>query len=143
MATVAPPYNDGFGRALFEVMDDYVQNFLLSGVEPALKPAVSLKATNGQTFAQFAVVGFAGNVPGGDIVMATATGSPAIKPVGVIAHAAVVPGSGTNYVQVWYSGCFDPTYLVWHASFNTDALKEAAFIGSPTPTQIVVRKKFL
>ena len=143
MATVIPPYKDTFGRAAFEVMDDYAQNHLLSGVEPPLVPAVSLKATNGATFAQFTVVGYAGNVPGGDLVIATATGSPAIKPIGIIAHAVTVPGSGTNYAQVWYSGCFDPTFLVWHSSFNTDALREAAFIGSPSPTQIVIRKKFL
>lgn len=145
MATVIPPYKDTFGRAAFEVMDDYAQNHLLSGVEPPLVPAVSLKVKNGTTLAQFTVVGYEGNVPGADLVIATYNANPAqaVKPIGVLAHAVTVPGSGTNYAQVWYSGCFDPTFLVWHASFNTDALKEAAFIGSPTPTQIVIRKKFL
>ena len=142
MPTVIPPYNDSRGRASFEVMDDYAQNHLLSGVEPPLVPPVSLKGANNTTFAQFAVVGYAGNLPTGDIVMATATGSPAIKPIGVLAHGAVLPASGTNFVQVWYSGCFDPTHLVWHASFNTDTLRETAFSGSPSPTQIVIRKKF-
>ena len=142
MATVIPPYKDTYGRASFEVMDDYAQNHLISGVEPPLVPAISVKAKNGTTLAQFTVVGYEGNVATGDLVIATATGSPAVKPIGVLAHGVTVPGSGTNFAQVWYSGCFDPTFLVWHASFNTDALKEAAFVGSATPTQIVVRKKF-
>lgn len=139
MATVTPPYKDTYGRAAFEVMDDYAQNHLLSGVEPPLVPAISLKAKNGTTLAQFSVVGREANSPTGDIVLANNT---TVKAIGVLAHGVTVPGSGTNYCQVWYSGCFDPTQLVWDASLSTDSLREAAFVGSATPTQIVIRKKF-
>jgi hypothetical protein len=64
-----------------------------------------------------------------------------VKAIGVLAHAASLGASGAGTGQVWYSGCFDMDALVWDASFDTDAKKEAAFRGSPTPTTIIVAKR--
>lgn len=140
MANVTPPYEDGYGRALFEQMDTYLQNYLLSGVFPPLEPAISVKQKASTTLALHSVVGLDDN---GDLVLATYDADPevAVKPIGVLAHASTAGASGTVYAQVWYSGCFNPAKLVWDTTFNTDALKEAAFRGSPTPTQIVIRAR--
>jgi hypothetical protein len=141
MADVQIPYNDGHGRALFEQMDTYLQNHLISGVTPELLAPIAIKQKASTTLAQFAVVGLDA---AGEVVLATYNANPAsaIKPIGVLAHASVAGASGVVNAQVFFSGCFDPTYLVWDATFNTDALKAAAFRGSPTPTQVVIRKKF-
>lgn len=56
MATITPPYAD-MGRASFEVMDTYLQNFLLAGPHPELVPAFSFPMANSTSFAQFSVVG--------------------------------------------------------------------------------------
>lgn len=136
MADVRIPYNDGFGRALFEQMDTYLQNHLISGTSPPLEPAISFRQANNTNLALFSVVGLNGS---GDLVMANNT---TVKAIGVLAHGSVSGASGNVMAQVWYSGCFDPTYLIWDTSFDTDAKKAAAFRGSPTPTQIVIRKKF-
>ena len=136
MANVTIPYSDGFGRASFEVMDTYLQNFLLNSAEPELKPAVGLKQKVSTTLAQFSVVGLDGN---GEVVLANLTGP--IKPIGVLAHASVAPGTGVTNAQVWYQGDFNSDMLVWHADYTTDALKAAAFIGSPAPCQILCKKR--
>lgn len=139
MATVTPPYRDP-GRASFEVLDDYTQNFLLAGIHPELKPAFSAPIPNNANYAQFTVVGKNGS---GQLVPATWDADPevAIKPIGVLAHAASLGASGTGTGTFWYSGCFNMDALVWDASFNTDAKKLAAFEGSPTPTTIIVAKR--
>lgn len=134
MANVTPPYSDGFGRASFEQMDTYLQNYLLSGVFPPLSPAISMKQKISTTLAQFSVVGRDAN---GDLVLGSAT----VKPVGVLAHSSVAGATGTVNGQVWYSGCFNPDMLVWDATLSTDALRVAAFQGNATPTQVVLRKR--
>jgi Bacteriophage lambda head decoration protein D len=141
MANVYPPYNDGHGRALFEQLDTYLQNHLISGVTPELLAPIAIKQKASTELAQFTVVGLDSN---GEVVIATYNANPAnaIKPIGVLAHASTAGASGTVNAQIFFSGCFDPTFLVWDSTFNTDALKAAAFRGSPTPTQIVIRKKF-
>ena len=139
MATVTPPYMDP-GRASFEVLDDYTQNFLLGGIHPELKPAVSAPLPNSVTYAQFLVVG---KNSSGQLVPAVFDADPAdaIKPVGVLAHAASLGASGAGTGTFWYSGCFNIDALVWPASFDTDAKKLAAFEGSPTPTTIIAAKR--
>lgn len=141
MATITFPYADP-GVASFEVMDTYVNKHLLAGIHPELKPAYSFPMANDTSFAQFSVVGLDAN---GDVAMAV-TGSvdPAddIKPIGVVAHAAALGATGTGSCAVFYSGHFNMDALVWHASFDTDAKKKAAFHGSPTPTNILIDKKF-
>lgn len=258
MANITYPYADP-GRASYEVMDTYLQNFLLAGNDPELKPAYSYPLANNTTFAQFSVVGLDA---AGKIAMATlgaaaaaATGvltfsgvgtandtvtigthvytlvaSPAaadqvligasatetgdnlaaainggagegtlygtgtvehtsvnataavgvvtvtalqvgtdanamvtseagtgaswasttltggrdiggVTPVGVLAQAASLGASGDGTGPVWYSGAFNMNALVWDASFATDAEKEAAFRGAPTPTTIIIANR--
>ncbi len=136
MPTITPPYNDP-GRASFEVLDTYMQNFLLAGMHPELKPAYSFPLPNNANYAQFSVVGLNET---GQLVMAT-QGALGVKPIGVLAHAASLGASGTGTGVVWYSGCFNQDALVWHASFDTDAKKQAAFHGAPTPTTIIVAQR--
>ena len=64
-----------------------------------------------------------------------------IQAIGVLSHAASLGGSGSGTGPVWYSGAFNQDALVWHASFDTDAEKEAAFRGAPTPTSIIIAKR--
>lgn len=139
MANVTPPYADP-GRASFEELDTYLQNFLLGGIHPELKPAVSAPIPNNSNLDQFTVVGRNGS---GQLVRATWNANPAsaVKPVGVLAHAAALGASGTGTGTFWYSGCFNMDALVWDATFDTDAKKLAAFEGSPTPTTIIVAKR--
>lgn len=132
MATVTPPYADP-GRASFEVLDDYTQNFLLAGNHPELAPAYSYPIAGATVLAQFTVVGLDGS---GEIVAANNT---TVAAIGVLAHA--VDGSADGTAPVWYSGAFNMDALVWDAGYATDADKLAAFQGAPTPTQIVVAKR--
>lgn len=140
MATITPPYADP-GIAAFEELDTYVQNNLLAGNDPVLKPAYSYPLDNSTTFDQFSVVGLDAS---GNIALAI-TGSvdpnDDIQPIGVLAHASSLGATGTGTGPVWYSGCFDQDALVWDASYSTDALKQAAFRGSPTPTTIIIAKR--
>jgi hypothetical protein len=251
MATITPPYADP-GRASFEVLDTYQQNFLLAGNHPELKPAYSFPLPNNVNYAQFSVVGLNS---AGQIIMATEGVDPAaatgtltfsgagtandtitvgdvvytlvaaaddegevtiggsaalsaaafaaaingddnnephpdvtasvasavvtltakqigsvgnqivtaesgsgtafgattltggrdqggVRALGVLAHAASLganPAVGRG--QVWYSGAFNMDALVWDDSFDTDAKKEAAFRGAPTPTTIIIAKR--
>lgn len=64
-----------------------------------------------------------------------------VQAIGVLAHASSLGASGTGTGPVWYSGCFNQDALVWDASFNTDAKKQAAFFGAPTPTTIIIAKR--
>ncbi|MEM1430020.1 MAG: head decoration protein [Pseudomonadota bacterium] len=132
MANVTPPYSDP-GRAAFEVLDTYLQSFLLAGTHPELAPAFSYPAANATVLAQFAVVGLDGS---GEIVAATQDET--VKAIGVLAHAVA---ENDGRAHVWYSGCFNIDALVWDASFTTDAEKLAAFAGAPTPTTILARKR--
>ena len=135
MATITPPYSDP-GRASFEELDTYLQNFLLAGNHPELKPAYSFASASGTELDQFAVVGLSS----GNIVAATwhATEGSDIKPIGILAHEKK---DGETRAHVWYSGAFNMDALVWDNSFDTDAKKEAAFRGAPTPTTIIIAKR--
>lgn len=139
MANVTVPYPE-VGLAAFEQLDTYLQKFLLTGSHPALAPGFPMKIAANQTLQQFHVVGL--NAAGA-IVPAVYSATPAslIKPVGIVTQAVVGNASGTTTVPVWYSGCFNPDALIWDASWTTDELKAAAFIGSPTPTTILIRKR--
>lgn len=137
MATITPPYADP-GRAAFEELDTYVQNNLLAGNHPELKPAYSFPLDNDATFAQFSVVGLDAS---GNLALAVVddvTPANNIQAIGVLAHAASLGATGTGTGAVWYSGCFNADCLVWDASFDTAAKREAAFRGAPTPTTIII-----
>ena len=140
MATVKVPYADP-GVAAFEVLDTYTQEFLLAGNHPELAPAYSFPLDNSTSFAQFSVVGL--DASGNLALAVTGSVDPAndIQAIGVLAHSASLGASGTGTGQVWYSGCFNMDALVWDVSFDTDAKKEAAFRGAPTPTNIIVAKR--
>lgn len=249
MPNITPPYAD-MGRASFEVLDTYLQNYLIAGPHPELVPAFSFPMANNSTFPQFAVVGLdaanklAWATEGLDAAAATgvltfsgvgtaddtitiggvvytlkaaaaadyevtigasatltaaalvaaingtdtvttpahpdvsATNSAGVvtitarqvgiaanavattesgtntswaaatmsggreqggvKAIGVLPQAAALGASGDLKAPVWYAGCFNRDALVWHASFDTNAKKEAAFRGAPTPTNIIV-----
>lgn len=79
----------------------------------------------------------------GDVVQATYNVTPAsaIKPIGILMYDVTTAASGDKLVaRVMRSACVNPDLLTWHATFNTDALKMAAFEGSASPTQIVLRR---
>lgn len=258
MANITTPYADP-GRAVYEVLDTYLQNFLLAGNDPELKPAYSYPLALNSTFAQFSVVGLdtagklamatrgvdaaaavgaltfsgvgtnndtvtiagreytlvgtladaddiligasatataanltaaingaagegstygTGTTPNED-VSATSSGADltatalqigaegndittvesgtgaswaavtllggldigGVQAIGVLAHAASLGGSGAGSGPTWYSGAFNQAALVWDESFDSDAEKEAAFRGAPTPTTIIIAKR--
>lgn len=62
-----------------------------------------------------------------------------IKPIG-ITTAAVVGGAADQSIAIFRSGCFNPAALNWHASYDSDAKKVAAFRGADAPTNILIRK---
>lgn len=143
MADVPISYKnaDVYGRAKFEELDNFQSDDLLAGAEPPLRPAMVLPGLASTAFSQFQVVGIDAN---GFIAPAAAPDAATpIKAFGIVAHAVTLGGGGGN-VHVLYSGCFAlDAPLVWGASYNTDAEKLAAFIGAPTPSQIIIRKRQL
>lgn len=142
MVNITPPYADP-GRAAFEELDTYLQNHLLAGSHPELAPAYPFPIPLNANYAQFTVLGLNAN---GELVPAVrGSADPAndVKAIGVLAHAVSRGGAGSAAVngQVFYSGCFNQDALVWGTSFTTDAHKQAAFRGAPTPTNIIVAKR--
>lgn len=138
MADVTVPYIEA-GEASFEQLDTYLQKFLIAGEHPKLASfPMTVKAA--QTLAQFAVVGLDAS---GDLVPATFNADPAlgIKPVGVVTQAVTGAADGSTTVPTFYSGSFNPDALVWDATFDTDGKKATAFNGSPTPTNVTLRKR--
>ena len=118
------------------VANHYAENVLpegealITGDVPAVFATEEI-VTSGENLEAYAVVGFTA----GKLVPATN----AIKAVGVLVYA--VDASGGDAVgHVYRGGVFNPDVLVWDATLNTDALKKAAFEGSPSPTQITLRK---
>lgn len=78
---------------------------------------------------------------GGATALAGGNDQIGVRALGVLAQAASLGGSGSANGQVWYSGAFNQDALVWDPSFTTDAQKQAAFDGAPTPTTIIVSKR--
>lgn len=144
MANITTSYQvaDRYGRAVFEQMDTYVQTVLLAGDYPELEAGFSTTVANsGVAMLQFTVVALDNN---GFLVPATYAGN---KPIGVLCHStplAAADNQTTKAIKgiVWLTGNFNlDGPLVWDASFDTDDKKTGAFRGSPTPTNIVVRKR--
>lgn len=93
-----------------------------------------------QTLTAYQVVGLNAS---GNVVPATwnATPASAIKPIGIMMYPVTTGASGSLPVgRVLRSACLNPDRLTWHATFDTDAKKFTAFEGSPSPTQIVLRR---
>ena len=85
-----------------------------------------------QDIALYEVVGVDGS---GNIIPAVEGTTAAIG----IAAGEISSGVGENpTIQIIRGGHFNGDVLVWDATYNTDALKEAAFAGADTPTQIVI-----
>lgn len=63
-----------------------------------------------------------------------------IVPVGILPTKLLTGAGVTTTTDILRQGCFNPDALVWDASFDTDAKKKVAFEGSPSPTNIVLRK---
>ncbi len=133
---------DRYGRAAFEQMDSYSNTVLLAGDFPELQAGFAfIVANGGAALPQFQIVALDNN---GFLVPATLSGN---KPLGVLAHSTPVAAADNQTSKaikgvVWLTGCFNIAGpLVWDASFTTEDQKLAAFRGSPTPTQIVVRHR--
>lgn len=116
---------------------------LITGNEPAILTQDRIVAVS-QTLAALTVVGLDAN---GDVVKAKLNTAvdPApdnsVKPIGILVIGVTTAGTGTKKgAPVYRAGCFNPDRLVWDATFDTDAKKFAAFEGSPTPTNITMRR---
>jgi hypothetical protein len=132
------PYIEA-GLAAFEQLDTHTKTFL--NVLLAPKPPIAVKCAPGTSFEAFSVVGLDGS---GNLALAEADGTPKARYILTQAVPEVQDESlGEVTVPVWYSGQFgNLDALVWHASFTTDELKLAAFDDAPTPTTIVVSKRY-
>lgn len=87
-------------------------------------------------FSQTLTAGMVVGLSSGEVVQATTS----IKPIGILMYDVTTGASGSKFVaRVLRAGCLNPALLTWHSSFNTPALKMAAFEGSPSPTNIVLR----
>lgn len=139
MAEQKVPYPEA-GLAAFEVLDEYTAGLLISGSWPTLSPGYPMEVAPDQELKQFEVVGLDAN---GKLVPAVWADDPAdaVQAIGVCTQAVVGNSSGTTTVPMFYSGCFNPDMLVWDSSFDTDEKKMKAFVGAPTPTQILLRKR--
>jgi len=131
---------DKRGLPLFEVLDQIVDSNLLAGSEPKLLPPTRILMADSLTLAQFTVVGLDSS---NKLVKATynATPSSAIKPIGVLAHAATSGASNTTkFGEVLLTGNYNAgsndagtdSPLVWDSTFDTLAKKLASVVGSPT-----------
>lgn len=130
MATVKVPFS-GAGAAAFEQGDDYISVELFSG--PSSTQTENFSVASGVAIPAFSVVGLSG----GNLVLANTSGP--ILPIGITTAEVKNTGSA-NSVAIFRDGCFNPDALNWHADYSSDALKAAAFRGSPTPTNILIRK---
>lgn len=142
MATVNTSYqNAGLrGTPSFESLDTYIDSNLVAGAEPAIQQPVRILLGDSLTLAQFTVVGLSS----GRLVAATynAMLASAVRPIGVLAHAAVSQGSNTTiFGEVFLTGCFNAgsndagadSPLVWDSSFDTLAKKTTweGVLGNP------------
>ncbi|MGA0595405.1 head decoration protein [Enterovirga sp. CN4-39] len=135
MAVTNIPYS-GVGIAGFETGNDFAQVELFNSAIP--HPVTEdYPVGESTTLAAFAVVGVDTN---GNLVMAK-TSSTAVVPIGITTVAVVTGAGQTDRIAIYRQGNFNPDALTWHADYNTDAKKAAAFRGSPTPTNIVIRKR--
>lgn len=127
MAIIKTSYQNAaaHGVPAFEVLDTFVDANLVAGAEPAINAPVRILLGDNQNLPQFTVVGLSG----GKLVRATynATLASAIRPIGVLAHAAVSGAANTTISgEVLLTGVFnagDDSPLVWDASFDTLAKK--------------------
>ncbi len=126
--TNIPIGNPGVAEDAFESFRQ--DDFLLSD-QPGFF-TTDMTVALSQTLSLYEVVGVDGS---GNIIPAVEGTTQAI---GIMAGAITTDGVSTKTAQVIRGGHFNGDALVWDATYNTDALKEAAFEGAGSPTQIVV-----
>ncbi len=134
MTTTIP--NKVPGVAAYEASDTYVTAELFNSAVP-LPVTEDFPVGASTTLAAFSVVGVDGS---GNLALAK-TSATAVVPLGVLTCAVTTGVGGSDRVAIYRAGNFNPDALVWHADYSTDALKAAAFRGSPTPTNIIIRKR--
>lgn len=140
MANIVTSYKNASVRGVptFEVMDTYLDANLVAGTEPPITSPRRLLLADSQTLAAFTVVGLDSS---GKLVKATynATVASAIKPIGVLLHAATSSTSNTTiFGEVLMTGCFNvgsddagsDSPLVWDSTFDTIA-KKTTWPGMP------------
>lgn len=71
-----------------------------------------------------------------DNIVAATEGTPA---VGIAMYPVATDAGETKTVQVLRAGVLNPAALVWDASYDTAAKRQAAFRGAPAPTNIIVK----
>lgn len=137
MATI-PRGNPGLAGGVER--EDFTQfALLLSDVPPIFveeHPVATTAAAT--TYALYSVVGLnnAGAISG---LASNIDGSNAAGARGILAGQVVTVTSGTlPRAKLYKGGHFNMDSLVWHANFDNDAKREAAFRGAPAPVQIVV-----
>lgn len=140
MADQKIPYPE-VGLAAFEQLDNFTANLLLSGSWPILSPGYPLTVKADEVLEMFEVVGLDANSKLVPATIDTVTPANSIQAVGVMTQAVTGNAFGTTTVPVFLSGCFNPDALVWDASFTDMASKLAAFMGAPSPTQILMRER--
>lgn len=118
------------GRAESSTEDFTQFDLLLSDTPTFFTEDMTLAAS--QDIALYEVVSVDGS---GNIIPAVLGTSEAIG----IAAGAITSGGGENpTIQVIRGGHFNGDALIWDATYDTDAKKQAAFRGADTPTQIVI-----
>lgn len=63
-----------------------------------------------------------------------------IKPVGITVVAVKTGPTPARGAPIYRAGVFNPLALNWPTSFGTETSKLTAFHGSPTPTNIIMRR---
>lgn len=134
MANVNIPYG-GVGIAEFEVGNDYASIELFNSSIP-LPVTEDFPVGASTTLPAFSVVGLSG----GNLVLAQTSGT-AVAPIGITTAPVATAGGQTDRIAIFRAGNFNPAALTWHADYDTLDKKKAAFRGSPTPTNIVIRER--
>ena len=127
--------NSGAGIAEFEVSDNFSSVELFNSAIP--NPSTEdFPVGESTTLPAYSVVGLSA----GNLVLAK-TSATAVVPIGITTVPVATGAGQTDRVAIYRSGNFNPAALNWHADYDTAAKKAAAFRGSPTPTNIIIRER--
>jgi hypothetical protein len=139
MSTINVPMADP-GQASFEELDNYRNIDLLSGEWPEFKAAQSFVVAGTAVYARFSVVAIDAN---NRVIPAVWSATPAsfIKGFGITTDAVTGDGANGKSVGLFLTGCFNPDALIWPASFDTLDKKISAFIGSQSPSSILIKTR--
>jgi hypothetical protein len=135
MAVTNIPYA-GVGVAGFETSDAFGQVELFHSTIP-ISVTEDFPVGESTMLPAFSVVGVNAS---GNLVLAQTSGT-AVVPLGVTTIAVGTAAGASERIAIYRAGNFNPDALTWHADYNTDAKRAAAFRGSPAPTNILIRKR--